>query len=425
MLDPVLIRTKTPHVRERLAARGIHPDFEAYLADDAALRETRAEAEELRAERKAIARAVAALGPDDPAAEGLRADGTAAAEQLTALTARQVRLETECRAFLDALPNLPDPDVPAGGKEANRVLRMVGEPPVLPEGALDHVTLAGRLGLVDYERGVRIAGAGFWAYRGVGARLEWGLLNYFLDAHLAAGYEFVLPPHLATVESVYTAGQYPKFAEDLYPVGADGREQEVFLLPTAETALANLHRGEILAAEDLPLRYVAYTPCYRQEAGGYRTAERGTLRGHQFNKVELFCYTTPEHSDAQHEALIAQAEALVAGLGLHYRVTQLAAGDTSAAMARTVDIEVYLPSLEKYVEVSSVSNARDYQARRGQVRYRAGGGKPRLVYTLNGSGLATSRLLPAICEQFQQTGGAVAVPEVLRRWTGTDTLHAP
>ena len=425
MLDPALIRTQTPYVRERMAARGIHPDLDAYLADDAALREVSAEAERLRGERKAIARAVAALGPDDPDAGKLRADGTAAAERLAALTAHQSRLERSRREFLDALPNLPDPDVPAGGKEANRALRTLGHPPVLPEGALDHVTLAGRLGLVDYERGVRIAGSGFWVYRGVGARLEWALLNYFLDAHLAAGYEFVLPPHLATVESVYTAGQYPKFAEDLYPVGGDGREQELFLLPTAETALANLHRGEILAAEDLPLKYVAYTPCYRQEAGGYRTADRGTLRGHQFNKVELFCYTTPEDSDARHEALIAQAEALVARLGLHYRVTQLAAGDTSAAMARTVDIEVYLPSLEKYVEVSSVSNARDYQARRGQVRYRAGRGKPRLVHTLNGSGLATSRLLPAILEQFQQIGGAVAVPEVLRRWTGTDTLRVP
>jgi seryl-tRNA synthetase len=315
--------------------------------------------------------------------------------------------------------------VPAGGKEANRVLRTIGTAPDLPENALDHVTLAQRLGLVDFERGVRIAGTGFWAYRGAGARLEWALLNYFLDAHFDAGYEFVLPPHMATVESVYTAGQYPKFAEDLYPIGTDGREQELFLLPTAETALANLHRGEILAAEDLPLKYVAYTPCYRQEAGGYRTAERGTLRGHQFDKVELFSYTTPERSDAQHEALIAQAEALVSGLGLHYQVTQLAAGDTSAAMARTVDIEVYLPSLGRYVEVSSVSNARDYQARRGAIRYRDGHGKPQLVHTLNGSGLATSRLLPAICEQFQQTDGTVAVPEVLRGWTGTDTLRVP
>ena len=228
---------------------------------------------------------------------------------------------------------------------------------------------------------------------------------------------------MATVESVYAAGQYPKFAEDLYPVGAGGREQ-VFLLPTAETALASLHRGEILAAEDLPLQYVAYTPCYRQEAGGYRNAERGTLRGHQFNKVELFCYTTPEQSDTQHEALIARAEALVAGLGLHYRVSQLAAGDTSAAMARTVDVEVYLPSLGRYVEVSSVSNARDYQARRGQVRHRAGRGKPRLVHTLNASGLATSRLLPAMLEQLQRPDGTVAVPEVLRGWAGTDTLRA-
>lgn len=422
MLDPHVIRTQTPYVRERLAARGIHPDFEAYLAHDAALRAARTRADGLRAERNRRARAFAALEPGDPAAAKIRENGAAASDDLAALTANLARLEGDCRTFLEALPNLPDPDVPAGGKEANRVLRTFGEAPSLPEDRLDHVALAERLRLIDYERGVRIAGSGFWSYRGAGARLEWALLNYFLEEHLAAGFEFVLPPHLATVESVYTAGQYPKFAEDLYRVDTGGAGAELFLLPTAETALANLHRGEVLDSDHLPARYVAYSPCYRREAGGYRTAERGTLRGHQFNKVELFCYTRPEDSDAEHEALIVRAEKLVADLGLHYRVTQLAAGDISAAMARTVDIEVHLPSLDAYVEVSSVSNARDYQARRGQIRYREHRGKPRLVHTLNASGLATSRLLPAILEQFQQPDGTVAVPAVLHRWTGTETL---
>lgn len=426
MLDPAVIRTQTSYVRERLAARGIHPDLDTYLADDAALRETRAHAEQLRAERKSIARAIANLDHADPATVRLREDGAAVAERLAELTSHLVRLEATCRQFLEALPNLPDPDVPAGGKEANQVLRAVGDRPTPPESALDHVALAERLHLIDFERGVRVAGTGFWMYRGYGARLEWALLNYFLAAHVNAGFEFVLPPHLATVESVYTAGQYPKFADDLYSVRTDGREQKVFLLPTAETALANLHRGEILAAEDLPLKYVAYTPCYRQEAGGYRTTERGTLRGHQFNKVELFCYTAPDDSDLEHEALITRAEALVADLGLHYRVSQLAAGDTSGAMARTVDIEVYLPSLAAYVEVSSVSNARDYQARRGAIRYRPAAGRPpQFVHTLNASGLATSRLLPAILEQNQRPDGTVTIPEALRQWTGCDTLRAP
>ncbi|MEU6308236.1 serine--tRNA ligase, partial [Streptomyces chartreusis] len=337
--------------------------------------------------------------------DGARAAAPAAPEAgLAGLAARH-------QEFLDALPNLPDPDVVAGGKENNEVVRVVGEPPAFGFPARDHVRLAEDLGLVDYRRGTALAGNGHWVYRDQGAALEWALLNHFLDAHRRAGYEFVLPPHLLTYEAGYTAGQFPKFADEVY------RVDDRFLLPTAETALVNLHRGETLDERELPRRYVAYTPCYRRESGSHRTADRGTLRGHQFNKVELFQFARPDESEAAHRELLGRAQELVAGLGLHHRVTRLAAGDTSPAQAKTYDVEVWLPSLGGYVEVSSVSNAREYQARRGAIRYRpAGGGKAGYVHTLNASGLATSRLVPAILEQHQREDGTVAVPEVLRRW---------
>ncbi|GAA4077980.1 serine--tRNA ligase [Streptomyces shaanxiensis] len=424
MLDVTLIRQHPDQVRDGLRKRAVDADIPAFLALDTEFREARTAVERLRGERRRISAEVAVRRRTDAPADELRAEAKALTDRLTEAEAGLARLAARHREFLDALPNLPDDDVPAGGKENNQVVRSVGAPPAFGFAAKDHVRLAQELGLVDYERGTRLAGNGHWIYRGEGAALEWALLNHFLDAHRRAGYEFVLPPHLLTYEAGYTAGQFPKFAEDVFvveegeaaPRREAGRPQR-FLLPTAETALVNLHRGETLDERELPRKYVAYTPCYRRESGSHRTAERGTLRGHQFNKVELFQFARPEDSDAAHLELLARAEELVAGLGLHHRVTQLAAGDTSAAQARTYDVEVWLPSLGAYAEVSSVSNARAYQARRGGIRYRpAGGGKAEYVHTLNASGLATSRLLPAILEQHQRADGTVAVPEVLRRW---------
>ncbi|MGW6736836.1 serine--tRNA ligase [Streptomyces sp. NPDC055013] len=425
MLDVTLIRTHPDQVRAALRKRAVAPDIPAFLTLDTAFREARATVERLRGERRRISTRIAALRREGtPAGEGraaalppteeLHATAKALTDELARAEARLVDLGARHQEFLDALPNLPDDDVVAGGKECNQVVRTVGVPPGLGFQGRDHVRLAQELGLVDYRRGTALAGRGHWVYRGEGAALEWALLNHFLDAHRRAGYEFVLPPHLLTYEAGYTAGQFPKFADEVFRTDDDH-----FLLPTAETALVNLHRGETLDERELPRRYVAYTPCYRKESGSHRTAERGTLRGHQFNKVELFQFARPQDSDAAHLELLARAEELVAGLGLHHRVTKLAAGDTSPAQAKTYDVEVWLPSLgpSGYVEVSSVSNARAYQARRGGIRYRpAGGGKAAYVHTLNASGLATSRLLPAILEQHQRADGTVLVPEVLRRW---------
>ncbi|WP_405840725.1 serine--tRNA ligase [Streptomyces sp. NBC_01518] len=423
MLDVTLIRQQPERVREALRKRAVDADLPAFLALDTRFRDTRTAVERLRGERKRISAEIAARRRTGTTADDLQTTASTLADQVTKAEGELAQLAREHQQFLDALPNLPDEDVIAGGKENNEVVRTVGTPTLDPPPR-DHVQLAQDLGLVDYRRGTALAGNGHWIYRGDGAVLEWALLNHFLDSHRRAGYEFVLPPHVLTYEAGYTAGQFPKFADEVFVVEeGEGGRPERFLLPTAETALVNLHRGETLDEAELPRKYVAYTPCYRKESGSHRTADRGTLRGHQFNKVELFQFARPADSDAAQLELLARAEELVAGLGLHYRVTKLAAGDTSPAQAKTYDVEVWLPSLGAYTEVSSVSNAREYQARRGGIRYRPeGGGKAAYVHTLNASGLATSRLLPAILEQHQRPDGMVAVPEVLRRWGLPDLL---
>jgi len=318
-----------------------------------------------------------------------------------------------------ALPNLPDPDLLPGGKENNEPLRYIGEKHSFDFEPKHHVDLCTNLGLIDYERGVKLAGGGNWMYTGMGARLEWALLNYFIDTHTADGYDFILPPHMLEYQCGLTAGQFPKFADEVFKIANHPTEGGTFyMLPTAEAALASVYRDEILTEADLPKKFFAYTPCFRREAGSHRADERGMVRGHQFNKVEMFQFTTPEGSDEAFEELVKKAENLVAGLGLHFRTVKLAAGDCSASMARTYDIEILIPSMNGYKEVSSVSNARDYQARRGNIRYRRADGKIDFVHTLNGSGLATSRIFPAIVEQNQRSDGSIVVPEVLRKYLG-------
>ena len=333
-------------------------------------------------------------------------------------------LDDKIFEFVSCLPNIPDDDLVGGGKENNKVIKVVGKKPEFSFKMKDHVELATSLGLVDYDRGAKIAGRGAWVYTNLGARLEWALLNFFISEHLKDGYEFILPPHLLNEQSGFGAGQFPKFREDVFWL--DGLEPKRFLLPTAETALVNLYRDEILKEEDLPRKLFAYTPCYRREAGSYRTEERGMIRGYQFDKVEMVQYTKPEDSDAAFEELVNKAASLVEKLGLHFQISKLAAGDISHSMARTYDIEVYLPSIGIYKEVSSASNARDYQARRTKCRFRdKETGKTRFVHTLNASGLATSRIFPAILEQYQQEDGSVKVPEVLVPFMGGITVLKP
>jgi seryl-tRNA synthetase len=394
-------------------------DFQELLGWDRERRSMIAEIDSFREKRNSTASRIGDMKRGEEDTTDLQAQMKGLSRRIKELEASLEETEMRIQSALEALPNMPDSDVPAGGKKCNQVLTVWGAEPKFDFKPRDHVELATRLGLIDYERGVKLGGRGYWLYHGDGARIEWALLNYFVESHLSDGYEFVLPPHILTYQCGYTAGQFPKFADDVFHL----KSEESFLLPTAETAIINLHRDEILAEQELPKRYFAYTPCYRREAGSYRTEERGTVRGHQFNKVEMFAFTRPEESDAAFEELVGKAEKLVQGLGLHHRVSKLAAGDTSAAMAKTYDIEVWLPSMREFKEVSSASNARDYQARRGSIRFRRGStGRPEYLHTLNASGLATSRLLPAILEQNQRADGTVVVPQVLQKSVGKQIL---
>ncbi|MEG1500104.1 MAG: serine--tRNA ligase, partial [Clostridia bacterium] len=301
-----------------------------------------------------------------------------------------------------------------GGKENNKVIKTFFEKPKFDFEFKDHVELSKMHNLIDYERGAKLSGNGYWIYRGDGARLEWAILNYFISTHLNNGYEFILPPHMLNYECGFVAGQFPKFDDEVYWIDSKSKDSK-FILPTAETALVNLYRNEVIPEDKLPLKLFAYTPCYRREAGSYRQEERGMVRGHQFNKVEMFQYTAADKSDEAFLELVNNASKLVEDLGLHFQISKLAAGDCSHGMARTYDIEVWFPSMQIYKEVSSVSNARDYQARRGNIKYKNSVTKKNeFAHTLNGSGLATSRIIPALLEQCQNKDGSITIPKVLR-----------
>ncbi len=424
MIDINLIRNDKAAVAAALDKRGYVADLDEILRLDGARREIIGKTESLKAEKNRVSAEIPKLKKSGQPVEHIFAKMRELGDEISTNDAKLAEVEESLRVALLCLPNLPDADVVAGGKEQNAVIKVFGEQPKFDFKIKNHVELCESLRLIDYERGVKLAGNGSWLYTGRGAVMEWALLNYFIKTHLKDGYTFILPPHMLNYECGLGAGQFPKFEDDVYRIETEGgAAARRFLLPTAETALVNLYRGEILQESELPKRLFAFTPCYRKEAGSYRAEERGMIRGHQFDKVEMVQVTTPETSKAAFEELLNKACALVEGLGLHYRLSKLAAGDCSASMARTYDIEVWIPSMGIYKEVSSVSNANDYQARRNMTRYRAADGKIGYVHTLNGSGLATSRILPAIVEQYQNADGSVTVPEVLREFVGTDVLR--
>ena len=386
MLDIKRIKEDPEKVKAGLRAKEVDCDQEVdrILELDKVRRDTIFATEQMKAEQNKVSKTIPQL---KKAGEDTAPVFQRMGELKTQIAANDEKLrsiEGEYRTLMLSLPNLPDDDLKPGGKENNEPLRYFGEPHKFDFEPKHHVDLCTDLGLIDYPRGVKLAGSGFWMYTGMGARLEWALLNYFIDCHLADGYD-----------------------------------RTHYMLPTAEAALASVHRDEILSEADLPKKFFAYTPCFRREAGSARAEERGMVRGHQFNKVEMFQFTRPEDSDDAFDELVAKAENLVKGLGFHFRTVKLAAGDCSASMARTYDIEIQIPSMQGYKEVSSVSNARDYQARRGNTRFRREAtGKPEFVHTLNGSGLATSRIFPAMVEQNQLKDGSIKVPEVLQKYLG-------
>ena len=420
MLDLNLIRQNPQFVAEALLKKGHVVDFTELLSWDQAKRAKLQEIEALKAKRNKVSAEIPKLKKAGQPVDGIFQEMRALGYEITAGDKLIAELDGKIFDFITRLPNMPDPDLLAGEKENNAVVKVFGEPRQFDFKMKNHVDLCVENGLIDYERGVKLSGNGFWIYRNLGARLEWALLNFFIDEHLADGYEFILPPHQLGYNCGFGAGQFPKFADEVYWLeGEADRKDNRFMLPTAETALVNMFSGEILDESALPMKFFAYTPCYRKEAGSYRSEERGMIRGHQFNKVEMVQYAHPAHSAKAFDELVEKACRLVEKLGLHYRLSKLAAGDCSASMARTYDIEVWIPSMGIYKEVSSVSNANDYQARRNNTRFRdTYTGKTAFVHTLNGSGLATSRVIPAIVEQYQNADGSITVPEVLRKYLG-------
>ena len=421
MLDIKRIKEDPQAVKAGLHAKEVDCDaaIDRILELDEERRALIASTETRKAQQNKVSKEIPALKKAGKDVAPVFAEMAALKAGIAEDAAKLDEVMAEYRTLMLSLPNLPDSDLLPGGKENNEPLRYIGEKPAFDFEPKHHVDLCCGLGLIDYERGVKLAGAGNWMYTGMGARLEWALLNYFIDTHINDGYDFVLPPHMLEYQCGETAGQFPKFADEVYKIANPTDDRIHYMLPTAEAALCSIFRDEILTEADLPRKMFAYTPCFRREAGSHRADERGMVRGHQFNKVEMFQFTRPEDSDAAFDELVRKAEELVKGLGFHFRTVKLAAGDCSASMARTYDIEILIPSMDGYKEVSSVSNARDYQARRGNIRFRREAtGKPEFVHTLNGSGLATSRIFPALVEQNQRADGSIVVPECLRKYLG-------
>jgi seryl-tRNA synthetase len=376
------------------------------------------EVEQMRHLQRVTGEEIARRGKAKEDASELKAEMRGVADRIKQGEARLEEVKSAIERFLLVVPNVPDASVPVGkDAEANVEVRRVGEPRAFEFTPKSHWDLGPELGILDFERAARISGARFAVYWDMGARLERALIQFMLDLHGSRGYREVIPPYLVTAETLTGTGQLPKFEGDLFKTSAGDRD--LYLIPTAEVPLTILHRDEILPAEELPKKYVAFTPCFRSEAGSYGKDVRGLIRQHQFHKVELVKLATAETSMDELEGMVADAEEVLKRLALPYRVVVLSTGDMGFAAAKTYDIEVWLPGQQAYREISSCSNCTDFQARRASLRYRPeGGGKPRFLHTLNGSGLAVGRTLIAVLENYQQADGSVVVPEVLRPYLG-------
>lgn len=423
MHDIRMVRDQVAALREGMQRRGKLDTYGPVIAEAEALdlhrRATITAVEEKKARRNTMTQEVGRLKKAKENADALMAEARALGEEIAALEAELGPTEARLTELMLGIPNVTLPDVPAGDESANRVVRTWGEPRAA-ESVKPHWEVGAALGLLDLERGAKIAGSGFVVYRGAGARLMRAFTNAMLDLHTREfGYEELWVPTLVNRATMTGTGQLPKFEDDMYGV----KDDDLFLIPTSEVPITNLYRDEILAAEDLPRGFSAQSACFRREAGSAGKDTRGVLRVHEFHKVELVRYCTPEQGEAELEVLVGHAEAVLQKLGLPYRVVLLAAGDTGFSSAKTYDLEVFAPGVGKWLEVSSCSVCTDFQARRANIRYRpAPGEKPRFLCTLNGSGLAFPRVLAAILEHCQQPDGTVVVPEFLRAFAGRDTL---
>jgi seryl-tRNA synthetase len=422
MLDIRLLREQPDLVKARLATRGapINDIIDALLTSDAKRRAVETSLQGLQAERNRLSREIGALrsrGNDTAALERQVNSGAAKMQELSKQAADH---EAERRSLELILPNLPLENVPEGADSShNPVVRTWGEKPALAKTE-DHRAIGGRLNLLDFDRAARMSGAGFVCYKGKGARLERALINFLVDLHSEKhGYEEISPPLLVRAEALMGTSQLPKFEEQLYGVERDG----LYLAPTAEVSLTNLHREELLPYSSLPLNYVAYTPCFRREAGAAGVGTRGLIRMHQFDKVELVKICPPESSEAELETLTSDAERVLQILGLHYRVIELCTGDLGFGAAKTYDIEVWAPGQGAYLEVSSCSDFTDFQARRMNLRFKDKDGKNRFCHTLNGSGTALARLYVALLETGLRPDGTIALPEALHGYFGAGSIE--
>ena len=421
MLDLRFVREKTDVVRAALSRRGVTVDLTEFLALDEKRRAAQQEIEVLRRRRNEVSLEIGRLKKAGQPAEDKVVEMRAEGDRIAALENSTREVEEAQRNILLNIPNLPNASVPDGkdendNQEIRRWSLQGGEPPEFSFEPKPHWDLAEYLDIIDFDRASKITGARFALYKGLGARLERALINFMLDLHTTEhGYLEVLPPFMVNRTSMTATGQLPKFEDELFRV----ENGTYYLIPTAEVPVTNIHRDEILPEEKLPILYTAYTPCFRREAGSYGKDTRGLIRQHQFNKVELVKFSKPDDSYDELEKLTRDAEEVLKRIGIAYRVIALCTGDIGFSAAKTYDIEAWLPAQNKYREISSCSNFEDFQARRGNIRYKpAGGKKTELVHTLNGSGLAVGRTVVAILENFQQPDGSVVVPEVLRPYMG-------
>ena len=423
MLDIQLLRSDLDRVAARLADRGYALDRERFLALEGERKQPQGHTQELQARRNQVSKQIGEAMKKGEDVAALKASVASFADELAADEKRLAALQEAIEAFLAGVPNVPHDSVPAGrSADDNAVVRTVGTPRSFDFPAKDHVDLGEGLGLLDFETATKIAGARFSLMKGPLARMHRALAQFMLDMHtLEHGYTEVYAPYLVNADSLRGTGQLPKFEEDLFavPRGGEGDEAKLYLIPTAEVPVTNIVRGEILAAEALPLKFVCHSPCFRSEAGSYGRDTRGMIRQHQFDKVEIVQIVKPEASYEAHEALTAHAEAVLQRLGLPYRTMLLCTGDMGFGSAKTYDLEVWLPGQQAYREISSCSNFEAFQARRMQARYRKDAkGKPEILHTLNGSGLAVGRTLVAVMENYQRADGGIDVPEALQPYMG-------
>ena len=434
MLDIKLVRERSEFVKERLATRGAGDEqrIDEVLALDESRRTKLAEAEKLKAQRNAASKEIGALMGQKKIAEAevRKAEVRTIGDRISVLDREVAEAEAGRDDVLLRIPNLPNASVPLGkSAEDNPVIRTFGERPGFAFTPKSHVEICESLKLIDFARGAKLSGSGFLLYMGWGARLERALIQYMLDLHTREhGYLEVSPPFVVGQHCMQGVGQLPKFADQAYAVREgldDSTLGKLYLVPTAEAPVANIHREEILAAEQLPVRYVAYSPCFRAEAGAAGVGTRGMIRVHQFDKVELIKIVRPEDGYGELEALVGNAERILQSLGLHYRVIALCTGDMGFASAKTYDIELWSPGQGTWLEVSSCSNCEDFQARRMNLRYKDAEGHNRFPHILNGSGTALARLFVALVETGQQADGSVRIPEALRPYVGTDVIPGP